>query len=535
MQLPSIRIAKRKGWRVILADGKAGVPGAALADCFERVDLADREGMSRMAMRHRNDEGLDGVFTAGTDFSTTVAWVSERCGLPGISYEVALTATDKARMRRALRRHGVPGPDFWEISNGDDPVRALETVKLPLVVKPVDCMGARGVCRVDTLADLRKACKRALKFSRSSRVIVETYIPGPELSIDAIVYRGRVTLCGIADRHIRFPPFFVEMGHTMPTSHSARILKQVERVFRNGVAAIGIDNGAAKGDIKLGPDGVRIGEIAARLSGGYMSGWTYPFATGVEVTEAALNIAVGLPPGNLQQKRRHVSAERAFISIPGKVKEIAGVERARSQNDVEELFLRASPGDEVVFPKNNVEKCGNVISRAPDRNKAVRAAENSARSVFIRLEPANPATEEFLFGNGHGGSVPSAFRLSHPENLRFLAKMPRFKKADGSLAVWTLPFLSQESAKDWHGKGLQEAFAEVLELTNIPVVDRGDDSHYCLGSLFWHAFLRGGPQAGVYVIETVNKARCSGLNGPQGKALCGDSRSSGSLPRNPSL
>ena len=117
------------------------------------------------------------------------------------------------------------------------------------------------------------------------------------VSLDAIVYKGTVTVCGVADRHVFFPPNFVELGHTMPTSLDEKAVGRIVAVFEAGIKAIGIDFGAAKGDLKLTRTGPMVGEIAARLSGGYMSGWTFPLSSGVEVTEAALNISVGFQRG----------------------------------------------------------------------------------------------------------------------------------------------------------------------------------------------------------------------------------------------
>lgn len=125
MQIPAIRQAKSKGWRVIVADANPTAPGIEIADRFEKVDLTDRDGMVRTAKRYSEDGGLDGVFTAGTDFSSTVAAVAEACGLPGITYEVALSATDKTRMRKAFKEAGVPCPDFVGLGEKDDPVQAL--------------------------------------------------------------------------------------------------------------------------------------------------------------------------------------------------------------------------------------------------------------------------------------------------------------------------------------------------------------------------------------------------------------------------
>ena len=83
MQVPAIRIAKARGWRVIVADGNARAEGRDLCDRFENVDLKDREGLLVLARECAASGGLDGVFTAGTDFSTSVAYVAEKMGLPG--------------------------------------------------------------------------------------------------------------------------------------------------------------------------------------------------------------------------------------------------------------------------------------------------------------------------------------------------------------------------------------------------------------------------------------------------------------------
>lgn len=161
MQLPAIRLAAGMGWKVIVADGSPAAPGAAEADVFEHVDLSDREGMLAMARRYRIASDLDGVFTAGTDFSATVAYVAQELGLPGIPYETALDASDKFRMRGVFARHGIPSPRFVGLSMGDDVVSSARGLEPPYVVKPVDNMGARGIRRVDDPDGLREAAEQA--------------------------------------------------------------------------------------------------------------------------------------------------------------------------------------------------------------------------------------------------------------------------------------------------------------------------------------------------------------------------------------
>ena len=540
MQLPAVRLAKQKGWTVIVAAAGISREIEALADRCERVDLRDRDAVTRVARTVQQDGGLDGVFTAGTDFSTTVAWVAEKTGLPGIPYEAALAATDKAQMRAAFQAQHVPSPRFFTVEagtarSGAEPSAVIlpKDFSFPLVVKPVDNMGARGVRRVDDERQLRDALEIALGQSASGQAIVERYMEGPELSLDAVIHEGRIIVCGVADRHICFPPYFVEMGHTMPSLLAPEILRDAEEVFRRGIRALGITRGAAKGDIKVTPEGAVVGEIAARLSGGYMSGWTYPFASGVEVTAAALNIAVGLPPGDLKPKRNWVSAERAFISIPGKVKTLEGLDRARNVPFIEELFLRVSAGQRVELPINNMGKCGNLISKAPSRSRAVEAVEAAVRSVLVRLEPADPRTDAYLKGTEQRGF--SAFPELSPATRQRLEKLPpwigepsRFSGRVEDLRILRLPGVETETVRDWHGWTLEQAFLHVLEIGGVLPSDiaptavrpspggspegrspegRTPDGRtpvsLTLGRVFWNALIKGGVQAGVYVIDSL--------------------------------
>jgi len=515
MQLPAIRLAKEKGWRVTVADGNPQAAGAQEAHRFLPIDLKDREALERAARQVSAEDGLDGVFTAGTDFSVTVAWVAERLGLPGVPFEAALRATDKTLMRAAFRAAGVPSPEFVGVSEEEDPLRASASLRYPLVVKPVDNMGARGIRRVDRPQELPEAVALARDHSRSRRVILEEFIPGPEFSLDAIVDRGRITVTGIADRIIRFAPYFVETGHTIPTSADRPTVERVCAAFEAGIRALGIERGAAKGDVKLSPAGPVIGEIAARLSGGYMSGWTYPYASGSLVTGAALNVAVGLPAGDLSPRWEMVSAERAFISIPGKVARVVGVEEAERTPFVKELFLRVGPGDPVTFPTNNVEKCGNVISQAPTREDAVKAAETAAARIVILLEPTVAETAAFLFGSEKGWAPP-AFDLQRKDREldaraaevgARLDELPLYLLGGGrrGIGVLPLPGIEELGLRDWQGRELREALATVYELA--PVAPSGTpeegDFRLLLGRLFWQPFLRGTIQGAVWLAQSV--------------------------------
>jgi hypothetical protein len=300
----------------------------------------------------------------------------------------------------------------------------------------------------------------------------------------------------------------VELGHTMPSAMSPEIQAEVLRVFEQAVAALGIRLGAAKGDIKYCPSRGKamVGEIAARLSGGYMSGWTYPYASGIDVTREALLLCVGEGFGPAPADRGWVSAERAFISIPGVVAAVEGYAEAERKPYVKQLFLRAAKGDRVVFPANNVEKCGNVISQGPSREAAVEAAESAARCIRIRLAPDDPDTEAYLRGEWRteGSSWPPfAFRVEG-EAARELAAMPEYVSAEGSSAASSFRLAESVKGRDWSGRSFAESASQALAVAaeNRDCSASRQETSVIPAGRFWRALARGGAQAAIYILDT---------------------------------
>jgi hypothetical protein len=368
------------------------------------------------------------------------------------------------------------------------------------------------------MEEFQAAAADALSFSRSGRAIVEAFMDGPEFSVDAIVYHGEITICGLADRHIYFPPYFIEMGHTMPTVIEKEKQEAILETFCQGVRALGLAEqgsvGAAKGDIKLTSNGPMIGEIAARLSGGYMSGWTYPYSSGVEPIRAAILMAMGRAPGELGPSKNWTCAERAFISIPGTVKSIHGLEAARA--NVKDLFLRVYGGSKVNFPENNVSKCGNIISAAPDRNAAVEAAESAARSILIRLEPDDTDTNDFLQGlprpaSGQGPFPPDAYQIN-AELRTALEKLPETVHKGKEMYLYPFPQFTTSGLLDYMGRSVEESLEALRILTGegsgsgLSVKQEvSDNKCTILGRSFWAALIRGGYQGAVYYIDQLRK------------------------------
>ncbi|MDA3900131.1 MAG: alpha-hydroxy-acid oxidizing protein [Spirochaetes bacterium] len=396
LQLPLIKKGKEMGLLVIVTDYNPDVLGLQYADIPLVMSTRDVEGSVRIAKRQHELTPISGVVTCGTDASMTVAAVANALGLPGIKFEDAEAATNKIKMRTRFKNQGVPSPDFCSVWSLIEAKTACKKLGLPLVIKPSDNMGARGVRFIDDMNDISDAFHAAKNASPSGELIMEKYMIGPELSIDAVVFDGEVTFTGIADRIIEDLPYFIEKGHTMPSHLDPDVIEEARRVMKLGIKALGINHGFAKGDIKVTPDGVKIGELAARLSGGFMSTHTFPYATGVDLMKAAIEISLGQEPGNLEPVLNKVSIERAIITEPGIIKSIDNLVEAGAIKGVNDIVLNVSPGDRVVKPRSNVEKAGHIIATADTLEEAEAIVQKARNTLTIKIAAENEVSIEII-------------------------------------------------------------------------------------------------------------------------------------------
>ncbi|MBU1487815.1 ATP-grasp domain-containing protein [bacterium] len=385
MQVPVISTASRMGLYVVVTDYNFEAVGMNLADFAIVMSTKDIEGSVRAAREFNERQHIDGVITVGTDASMTVAAVANALELPGIKFESAEAATNKFKMRKRFAKFGVPSPNFYQAWDLLEAYEAASKIGYPLVIKPVDNMGARGITGIKKEDDLRQAFHRAKSASPSGEIVIEEFMPGPELSIDVLIYNRKVIFFAIADRIIEPPPYFVELGHTLPSNLPKKKQEEALEVMNKGIKALGINTGAAKGDIKITPDGPKVVELAARLSGGFMSGYTLPLSTGVNIIKAAIELALGEKPSLDEKRLNRVSVERAIIPAPGKVVSIKGVEEAKEIKGIEEIIINTAVGETLDQVTSNIGKAANVITVGRTRKEAERLAEAAMKIVEIEV------------------------------------------------------------------------------------------------------------------------------------------------------
>jgi biotin carboxylase len=397
--LAGIGRARAMGLHVVVSDGDPRAPGLAAADEALAASTYDVEATVAAARRyHRERRPIDGVICIASDVPLTVAAVAAELGLPGISLEAARLSGDKLAMKRRLAEHGVPHPAFAAVRTVAELRAYVAAPGYPLVLKPVDSRGARGVLLLrDGSIDLEWAHATAQRESPSGRVMVERFLEGPQLSTESLVVDDVVHTVGLADRNYehlaRFAPHVIEDGGELPTRLRAAARAQVAATVERAAAALGVRGGTIKGDIVMHHGEPHVIEMAMRLSGGYLCTHEIPLSTGVDFVGLAIRLALGETPDaqELRATRRSGVAQRWLFPTAGRVRRVRGVEAVSARPEVALCEVRVRTGERVPPLASHRSRAGVVIATGATRTQAVASARRAVADIEIEVEPETTA------------------------------------------------------------------------------------------------------------------------------------------------
>ena len=379
LQIPAIRRARELGLQVAVADFNPGAAGIPLADQYYNVSTIDEEGICRAAKDFR----ADGVMTLATDMPMrALAYTCSSLGLTGLSYESAVRATDKGEMIRAFQAAGVAHPWYQVVPAGRTPDRGYT---FPLVVKPTDNSGSRGVMLVNRETELEDALQYASQNGRSGSVIIEEYLRGPEVSVEIMVTGGRPHVLQVTDKLTTGAPHFVEMGHSQPSRLSEDAQDAIRDLACRAAIAVGIEDGPAHAEIILTEEGPKMVEIGARMGGDCITTHLVPLSTGIDMVEGTIRVALGQQP-DLTRRLNKGAAIRYFTTKCGVLRSIGGAEDARRLRGVREVTCVREPGDKFGAIGSSGDRIGFVIAQADTAEEAVQICEEAIRMVHISVE-----------------------------------------------------------------------------------------------------------------------------------------------------
>ncbi len=382
LQLPAILRAKALGMYVGVADFNPKAVGIPYADEYFNVSTIDIDGVTEAARQFKPD----GIMTLATDMPMrSIAGATKALGLPGISMETAIKATDKAAMIQAFKNNDVEHPWFYIVDN----LAAFESVKgeitYPCIVKPTDNSGSRGVVLVQSESELLEAYQYSAGESRGGAVIIEEYLQGQEVSVEIIVLQGVPHVLQVTDKITTGAPHFVEMGHTQPSRLPFDDVQAIKDLACRAVCAIGITNGPAHVEIMLTKNGPKMIELGARMGGDCITTHLVPLSTGVSMIDATLQIACDEVP-DIQPKFKKASAIR-YLNVPkGEIQSIEGVEDAEILPGVQQVSILKEVGDMVSDIASSGDRVGFVIVQADSAQEAAELCEKAVSLIRISVK-----------------------------------------------------------------------------------------------------------------------------------------------------
>jgi len=331
-----------------------------------------------------------------TDDGTAViaALAAERLGLPRNPPAAARRTANKLAMRTALREGGIPVPEFRAFEFSGGPEGPSREVRYPCVLKPLGLSASRGVIRADAPGPFAEAFRRIERILREARaerkpldekaqrtLLVETFVPGAEVALEGLLRGGRLEVLALFDKPDPLDgPFFEETLYVTPSRHPAAIQRAVEEVAARAAAALGLEEGPVHAELRLGPAGPVVLEVAARTIGG-LCGRALRFGAGLSLEEVVVAHAMGLPVPSLAREGRASGVMMLPIPSRGILHEVRGVEAARAVPGVEDLVVTCPLGREVIPLPEGDAYLGFLFARA----EAPEAVEEALREAHRRL------------------------------------------------------------------------------------------------------------------------------------------------------
>lgn len=380
-QLPVIIKAKEMGLKVLATDLNPKAQGFEYADFYKVVDVKDAETNLEIA----KEFAIDGVISIVSELSiTTVAYIAEQLGLPGLQYEAAVAATNKAIMRTKFLEAGLSSPRFFKVNTKEEATTAALRLGLPVVMKPTDNSGSRGVTKVEKLADLEFSWGLAKENSRSGDIIVEQFLEGTEMTIEALSYKREHQVLAMSSKK-RIPfPYCVSIDLTYPPPFSKEILSAVRELVISALNAIGIDVGPTHSEVILTEQGPVLLEIAARGGGYGVFSEIIPLVSGVDVVKECINLALGYEADIIPKFSK--AAVLRFFNLPqGRLVAIAGLEKARAVDGVHKIELDVAPGDVINPIVSDGTRHGLIIAFGDTREMAVHRADKAETAVRFEI------------------------------------------------------------------------------------------------------------------------------------------------------
>ena len=387
-QTYAIKEAVRQGHYVITCDYLPDNPGHKFAHEYHNVSTTDKEAVLELARELK----VDGVVAYASDpAAPTAAYVCEKLGLPTSPYKSVEILSKKHLFRKYLAEHGFNVPKARSYVKYEDALAEIDDFQLPVMVKPVDSSGSKGINKLTDKSQLKAFVEDALSYSRDKIFLIEEFIvkKGPQISGDAFSVDGKLVFHCLGNEFYstKVDKDFAPLGECWPTVMPKEVIDTLEADLQRLITSLGMMSNAYNVEAIYGEDGkVYILELGAR-SGGSLIPQVTALATGVDMVPYVIKAALGEDCSDLKMApvKGFWSNYMAHANKTGKY---AGIEYEESfkKNHLVDYVTDTKMGDPVHKYRDAQDCVGELILKYDNREQMIKVIENMDKYVLIKVE-----------------------------------------------------------------------------------------------------------------------------------------------------
>ncbi len=344
---------------------------------------------------------FDGVVAVGDRPAVAAAHIARQLGLAFHAPEAAARARDKHETRQAFARAGLNVPAFERAPLEADVSELAARAAYPCVLKPLGLSASRGVIRADDPAQFREAFARIRKLLAEPELLqhqdpaaaflqIETFIPGREFSVEAMLTRGAFLPLAIFDKPDPLDgPYFEETIYVTPSREDAATQAAILGGARAACAALGLTHGPVHVELRVNESGVWPLEVAPRPIGGLCAN-ALRFTGGASLEEVILRHAAGEPLDGLEREAAASGVMMIPVPAAGIFESVEGVDAARAVPGIEDVVITAKQGQHLLPLPEGASYPGFLFARAPDPERVYQDLRSAHSKLRFHLAPSLP-------------------------------------------------------------------------------------------------------------------------------------------------
>jgi len=374
LQKSIIGRAQKMGLYTVGIDPCADATCKDCVDAFEVVPGQDYEGHCAVVEKY----GIDAIVTAATDKPLVMmARIAEKYGFPFYSVETAKWSTDKFQMKERFELGGVPHAQGRLISKAEE----AEGLVFPVIVKPRDNSGSRGVKLCRSKDELESSMNEALDVSKLDTVLVEEFIEGPEYSIEGLHHDEMSEVIQFTEKKTTEFPYNVELGHIQPANISKENQQKIREIVDKIGAALHFENCPSHTELKINDRGIFVIETSPRLGGDYITSTLTPLSTGVNLEDELLKISLG-ETINPDPKAVQYSGVRFFSFEEGSIiKQVPNEDFVKTWPHVVDFSFNLKEGEKVNRITSSLNRYGHLTLTAGNRDAIEEAFDKYEKVI----------------------------------------------------------------------------------------------------------------------------------------------------------